>query len=107
MAYCSQCGTKNEDTAKFCKKCGASLSGIKKDYEKEMEKRCEEECVGGGKGFSIFWGIIIILIGLYVIFEFVLKNMGLVSGDFPWWSIFIFAIGVIVVIFGFRIIIKK
>lgn len=106
MAYCSQCGTKNEDTATFCKKCGVSLSGIKKDYEKERDQRCEEECIGGGKGFSIFWGIIIILIGLWVIFEFVLKNMGIVSGDFPFWSIFIFAIGILVILWGFRIITK-
>jgi len=30
MAYCVKCGTKNEDDAEFCKKCGAPLTGIKK-----------------------------------------------------------------------------
>jgi len=28
MVYCAKCGTKNEEDAEFCKKCGASLTGI-------------------------------------------------------------------------------
>jgi hypothetical protein len=27
MAYCTKCGTKNEDDALFCKKCGGSIAG--------------------------------------------------------------------------------
>ena len=41
MTYCAKCGEKNEDDAKFCSKCGNSLTGSKKDYEKEWENRCE------------------------------------------------------------------
>ena len=46
-----------------------------KDYEKEWENRCEEDCAGGKHGRPpIFWGIIVILFGLWILFEFVLKN---------------------------------
>ncbi|GAF87772.1 unnamed protein product, partial [marine sediment metagenome] len=40
MVYCAKCGEKNEDVAKFCNKCGTSLTGTKKDFEKNMENRC-------------------------------------------------------------------
>ena len=77
MAYCAKCGTKNEDDATFCKNCGASLTGAKPDYARDRDKRCEEECAGGkgGRGWMMFWGVIIILIGLAILFEFVLKDM--------------------------------
>jgi uncharacterized membrane protein YvbJ len=69
MAYCAKCGEKNEDDAKFCSKCGASLTGSKKDYEKEWEDRCEEDCAGGKRGGPpVFWGIIVILVGLWILF---------------------------------------
>lgn len=40
MAYCTNCGTNNEDDAKYCKKCGKSLtSTMRKDtsFEKHVE----------------------------------------------------------------------
>ena len=40
MAYCTNCGTNNEDYAKYCKKCGKSLTSImRKDtsFEKHNE----------------------------------------------------------------------
>jgi ribosomal protein L40E len=106
MVYCSKCGIKNEEDATFCKECGTSLFVNKKDTSMHNDK-CEEECSGSARGFSIFWGVIIILIGLWVIFEFVLERMGYFSGGFPFWNIFALAIGILVIIWGFRIIIKK
>ena len=54
MAYCTKCGTKNEDDAEFCKKCGASLTGIKKGHEKD------DDCVCSGSKQNplvpVFWG---------------------------------------------------
>ena len=34
MTYCPKCGTKNEDDAVYCNKCGAPLDITKKGYEK-------------------------------------------------------------------------
>ena len=106
MPYCSKCGIKNEEDATFCKKCGTSLSGDRTEYKHIRNDQCEEECSGSGKGFSVFWGIIIILIGLWVLFEYVLEEMNLISSDFPFWSIFALVIGILVIIWGFRIIVK-
>jgi len=33
MTYCVKCGTKNEDDADFCKKCGESLTGSIKEHK--------------------------------------------------------------------------
>jgi hypothetical protein len=106
MVYCSKCGKKNEEDAEFCSKCGASLKG--KPYE--WERHCEEECPGGKHGAPLFWGIVLILIGLWVIFEFVLKR---ISGlpvwiyTFEFWWIFALLIGICIIFVGLRMIIRR
>ena len=118
MVYCSKCGTKNDDDAEFCKKCGTSLKEPKKNIEKEWDKRCEEECSGGktGKGWSIFWGLVIILVGIWIVFEVVLKNLAEDYPDqlwwvnnitFPFWWLIIGFIGILIIITGIRILISK
>lgn len=113
MTYCQKCGIKNEDDATYCKKCGAPLDISKKGYEKEFEKRCEDECAGGkgGRGWAIFWGVIIILIGLFIIFEVILKGL---SGTYPnilgWVNsiefgwFFAGVVAIFIILFGLRII---
>jgi len=110
VVYCSKCGKKNDDGAEFCSKCGASLVGKAKGSDKEWDDRCEEECHGGGRGWPFFWGIIIILVGLWIIFEFVLKNIaGLPSWvqNFPFWGIFALLVGVMIILWGLRVISKQ
>ena len=113
MAYCAKCGKKNEDDAEYCSKCGTSLTGTKKDYEKDWEKRCEEECAGGKHGAPVFWGIIVILIGLWIIFEFVLKNIGVLEGlpswiqNFEFWWLIALVIAIAIILTGIRMIAKK
>ena len=109
MVYCQKCGTKNDDESQYCKKCGASLSG--RQWEKTKDDRCEEECAGkGGRGFPIFWGLIIILVGLWVVFEFALKSIsGLPAWltDFPFWGIFALLVGLFIIIWGIRVVSKR
>jgi len=116
MTYCQKCGTKNEDDAEYCKKCGATLDITKKGYEKEMNKRCEDECAGGkgGRGWAIFWGVIIILIGLFIIFEVILKGLSNSYPDLLGWTksfefgwIFAAVIAIFIIIFGLRILSKR
>lgn len=109
MVYCSKCGKKNEDAAEYCAKCGASLTATKKEHEKEWDKRCEEECPAGkGRGQALFWGIIIVLIGLVIIFEGVLKNLDIPG--FEWTKtvnfglIFAAVIGIVIILWGLRLI---
>ena len=100
MVYCPKCGTNNEEGAQFCNKCGASLTSAKREYDKECEDRCEEECHAGPRRPSLFWGVILFLIGLWIVFEFGLKN---IQGMPTWISNFNFG-WVIPVIIGLAII---
>jgi uncharacterized membrane protein YvbJ len=67
MAYCSKCGVQNPDESTFCSKCGASLKAPMMGREREHDKQCENECAGGPRGSSIFWGIFIVIIGFGVL----------------------------------------
>jgi uncharacterized membrane protein YvbJ len=112
MVYCAKCGTKNEDDATFCKNCGASLTGSKQEYDHRRDRRCEEECAGGknGRGWAMFWGVIIVLIGLAILFEFVLKDMAKTYSWLSWvnsvqWNwIFAIVIALFIIIFGLRVL---
>ena len=115
MSYCSKCGKKNEEEAEFCVKCGASLTGSVKERKKEHDDRCEEECAVGNKSpiAPVFWGIIIILIGLWIIFSLVIPQTPF-ADNFPSWLVnfeFWWIIGIIIaiaiIVTGIRIIIKK
>ena len=86
LVYCSKCGAKNEDEAKYCIKCGADLKvSREKDFGKRAEewgeqfgkraeewgeqfgRQVEEECFGlphGGLIVGLILGIIIIIAGL-------------------------------------------
>ena len=113
MAYCQKCGSKNEDDAEFCKKCGASLSGKSMDHKKGDP--CEEECVVGKRSSyaPIFWGAIVILVGLWILFEFVLKNtvfknqLPVWLEDFSFWWLIGLIIAIAVIMTGIRILVKK
>lgn len=63
MAYCSNCGTKLEDGAKFCPKCGTVKGGS------------QEQQLSNGKRFSTPWiaafAVLAILIGSYFVTDMV------------------------------------
>ena len=111
MAYCPKCGTKNEDDAVFCKSCGASLTGVKSEHDRHRNERCEDECAGGqsGRGWGLFWGVIIILIGLAILFEVVIKDMAKTYSWLSWvntvqWNwIFACVVAIFIIIFGLRV----
>lgn len=115
MVYCAKCGTQNEDDATYCKSCGNSLHGPKYGHEKDRDQRCEEECAGGknNRGWAMFWGVIIILVGLAILFELVLKQMAPRYAWLSWvntveWSwIFAAVIAIFIIIFGIRVISRK
>ena len=117
MVYCWKCGTENDDDAEFCKKCGTSLKAPGKGSDQEWDKRCEEECSGrkGSRGWTIFWGLVVILIGVWIIFEIVLKNLSneipelnwVNTITFPFWYLILAIIGIIIIITGIRIISRR
>jgi len=65
MVYCTKCGTKNEEDAAVCVKCGEPLAAH--PPWRRARPRPEEECFGlphGGAIAGLVIGIIIILVGL-------------------------------------------
>jgi len=70
MVYCTNCGTKNEDDAKVCIKCGQPLVGTQP--MRQYRRRREDECFGlpqGGAIVGLIIGVIIILWGISSIAE--------------------------------------
>jgi ribosomal protein L40E len=95
MVYCVKCGTKNEDDAKVCSKCGAGLysAGERPEYYKRMEN----ECFGiprGGTFVGLAIGAIILLAGLILL----LRQAGLISTAVDVWPFAIIIFGVLIVI---------
>jgi uncharacterized integral membrane protein len=65
VVYCTNCGTKNDDDATVCVKCGQPLKGSQP--MKQYRRRKEDECFGlphGGAIVGLIIGIIIILWGI-------------------------------------------
>lgn len=68
MVYCTKCGTKNEDTALVCIKCGASLETGTYVSRRHERRKAEEECFGlphGGIIVGLVIGVIILLWGSF------------------------------------------
>ena len=115
MVYCQKCGTKNDDDAEFCKKCATSLKGTTTVQKKARDDKCEEECaVGESSPFSkLFWGIIIILFGLWIIFSVVIPNTELADKlpswliNFEFWWLIGLIIAIAIIITGIRIMVRK
>ncbi|AIS31859.1 MULTISPECIES: zinc-ribbon domain-containing protein [Methanobacterium] len=100
MVYCHNCGTKNEDDAEFCSKCGEPLRDVT-DYDRRRRHhrddryyRQKNECFGLPHGNIIgpvIGGVILILVGVTAFTGF--TNI--------WqyvWPAFIIIIGLLIVI---------
>ena len=132
--YCTRCGTKNEEDAAFCKKCGNDLHGPSSGPtpgptpgptaghtpgpaypppapgKSKQDEECERDCKGSDRESSIWWAIIVIIIGTWIIWEFGLKNVV----DTPDWmndDLFCTAIwimvGIAVLAAGVRMMMRK
>lgn len=102
MVYCTKCGTKNEDDARVCVNCGASLeTGARVSRRREREEcfgpsRGEEECFGiprGGSIVGMIIGLIIVLAGIGMIIRIYYPQIPFDIG------------AIVVIIFGILIII--
>jgi uncharacterized membrane protein YvbJ len=107
MTYCAKCGKKNEDDARFCNGCGAPLGAVVREQRKDQ---CDQDCSGTSHKGSWFWAIIVILIGLWIIFEFGVKNIqGLPPelANFQLWWLFPIVIGIVVIALGVGMLRKQ
>jgi uncharacterized membrane protein YvbJ len=87
MVTCTKCGKENEEGAKYCVNCGASLSPERDERrEDRRQRRVEDECFGLPNSSAITglaFGLIIIFWGIGTLFR---------------WEINFFAL--LVIIFG-------
>jgi uncharacterized membrane protein YvbJ len=90
LVYCQKCGTKNEDNADFCAKCGANLqTGTQVSHRRERRK-AEQDCFGlpnGGAIAGIILGILILIWGLTMILDI----------TFNFWYIILIIFGILMV----------
>ena len=96
MVYCPKCGTKNEDTADFCVKCGASLQTGTVASRLAERRKAEQECFGlphGGAIAGIIIGAIILLWGGSML----LQQAGIISESPNFWYIIIIVIGILII----------
>jgi len=115
MVYCSKCGHKNNEKAEFCSSCGTSLKGSTKYYSKQKDDFCDEECAVGkqSKSAPIFWGVIVILIGIWFLFEVVIENTQLKDSlppellTFDWWWLIGIVIVIAIIATGIKIILRR
>ena len=98
MVYCTKCGTKNEEDAVVCVKCGASL--VARPAWRRERRRPEKECFGlpyGGAIVGLIIGVIIIVAGI----SWLLPE----DISFEWWPIIVIVFGLLIVagaMYGFR-----
>lgn len=112
MVYCHKCGNENPDEAQFCQKCGAPIHAAAAPQWQPKRDDCDrgsEPCTGTKRGDAIFWGIIVILIGIGILFEFVLKNIlpsDHVIHTIQIWWLFGLVIGIAILVAGLRLLLR-
>lgn len=97
MVYCTKCGTKNEDDALVCVKCGASLETGKYPARRYKRKEWEEECFGipyGGTVVGLVIGIIIVLAGSI----WLLQQANLIPATVEIWPFVVIIFGILIVV---------
>jgi uncharacterized membrane protein YvbJ len=96
MVYCPKCGTKNDDTADFCVKCGASLQTGTVASRRYERRKAEQECFGlphGGAIAGIIIGAIILLWGISML----LQQTGVIAATLNFWYVIIIVIGILII----------
>jgi uncharacterized membrane protein YvbJ len=99
LVYCTKCGSKNEDTAVVCVKCGANLQTGSVESRRYERRRSESQCFGlphGGTIAGIVIGALIILWGFFTLAE----QQGWITQAPELWWIIIIIIGVLMVAGG-------
>lgn len=91
MGYCQKCGTKNDENAEYCSRCGANLQTGTYVSQKRARKKAEQDCFGlpnGGAIAGIIIGLLILLWGSTMLFDI----------DFPFWYVILIIFGVLMLL---------
>ena len=99
LVYCPKCGTKNEDTAEYCVKCGSNLQTGTTETRTYERRRAENQCFGlphGGAIAGIVIGVLLLFWGLITLGQ----QQGLIDVQIEFWWIVIIVIGVLMIAGG-------
>jgi len=99
LVYCTKCGSKNEDTAVVCVKCGANLQTGTVESRRYERRHRENECFGlphGGAIAGIVIGALIFLWGFFMLAE---QQRWITQAPELWWLVIII-IGILMVVGG-------
>jgi len=110
MVYCQRCGRQNADDAKFCNSCAAPLAPTGMERQRRAQQQdCEEGCPASGHRAPIFWGVIIVLVGLMIILEGLKSVPGLQNSlqSIELWWIIPVVIGLAIIILGIGMVTRK
>ena len=109
MVYCQRCGRQNADDAKFCNSCAAPLAPTYMERRKAREDECEQECPASGRRAPLFWGVIIVLIGLMIALEGMRNVPGMreTFAQVEFWWIIPLVIGIAIIVFGVAMVTRK
>ena len=105
LVYCTKCGTKNDDDANVCIKCGENLEGPPRSRRYEYRRK-EQECFGiprGGTIVGLAIGFIIILWGLIMLLQ--QPDIGILPEGLSIWPFALVIFGILIIIgayFGLR-----
>jgi len=105
LVYCTKCGTKNEEDAVVCAKCGASLETAPPSRKYER-KHVEEECFGiprGGTIVGLAIGVVILLWG--IIWFLQQPGVEVIPSGVSAWPFAVIIFGILIIIgayFGLR-----
>lgn len=96
LVYCSKCGTKNEDTATYCVKCGNNLQTGTTETRRYERRRVENECFGlphGGAIVGIVIGVLLLLWGIFTLAQ----QQGLIATTPNLWFVFLIILGILII----------
>jgi len=107
MVYCTKCGTKNQEDAVVCVKCGANLEVSRekrlerraKEWGEQFGRRAEEECFGlphGGAIVGLIIGIIIIVVGLSWVPGLIPPDVREATEPY-FWALIIIVVGILII----------
>jgi hypothetical protein len=75
-----------------------------------LDTECERQCYGSSRGAGIFWGIVILLIGIAILFELVLSRWDAMPDwirTFDWWILVGLFIALAIIAAGIRVATKR
>lgn len=89
--YCTSCGWKNDDRARFCQRCGAALQAISQepDFQQSIATTASVQYAGFWRRFgaALIDGIVINIVSIAIYYASVLIGRSMAEDEYWGWAI--------------------